>query len=50
MEKTTEKAVYEAPSLTVHGSIETITQGAAEGSALDASFPDGTPSGDLTFS
>lgn len=41
---------YEAPRLTVHGSIEQITQGASTGSALDAAFPIGTTFGDLTFS
>lgn len=41
---------YEAPSLTVHGSIDQITQGASTGSSLDAAFPIGTAFGDLTFS
>ena len=50
MEKVVEKDEYETPNLTVHGSIETITQGASEGTILDATFPVGTPFGDLTFS
>lgn len=47
---TTEKTVYEAPAMTSLGSFETLTQGASSGSALDATFPTGTPFGDLTFS
>jgi hypothetical protein len=46
----TDKSVYEAPAMTSLGSFETLTQGAATGSQLDASFPTGTPFGDLTFS
>jgi hypothetical protein len=50
MENTSEKLEYETPSLTAHGSIDTITQGASAGSVLDADFPVGTPFGGLTFS
>ena len=50
MEQNVEKHEYETPSLTVHGSIETITQGAAHGAVTDAAFPAGTPVGDITFS
>jgi hypothetical protein len=45
-----QKAQYEAPTLTVVGTFEDITQGQARGSQLDATFPTGTPFGDLTFS
>lgn len=41
---------YEAPALTVVGSIAEVTQGGASGAALDASFPAGTPFSSLTFS
>jgi hypothetical protein len=44
------KQVYVAPTLTVYGDVEVITQGFDVGGALDADFPDGTPRGDLTFS
>ena len=50
MEQNVQKHEYETPSLTVHGSIETITQGGAGSTALDASFPSHTPIGELTFS
>jgi hypothetical protein len=50
MEQKVEKHEYEAPSLTVHGSIESITQGGAGTTALDASFPAHTPFDQLTFS
>ncbi len=43
------KLAYEAPRLTMHGSVSEMTQGASTGSFLDASFPVGTPVGDLTF-
>ncbi|TGV30241.1 lasso RiPP family leader peptide-containing protein, partial [bacterium M00.F.Ca.ET.168.01.1.1] len=45
MEQNVEKHEYETPSLTVHGSIETITQGASGTTALDAAFPAHTPVG-----
>lgn len=47
---TNAKTVYEAPAMTSLGSFETLTQGASSGSQLDATFPTGTPFGDLTFS
>jgi hypothetical protein len=50
MEQNVEKHEYETPSLTVHGSIESITQGGAGSFALDAAFPAHTPTGQLTFS
>nr|WP_315051108.1 lasso RiPP family leader peptide-containing protein [uncultured Brevundimonas sp.] len=45
-----EKTVYEAPAMTSLGSFETLTQGGASGTRLDATFPTGTPFSDLTFS
>ncbi|MBZ9798831.1 lasso peptide [Mesorhizobium sp. ES1-4] len=50
MEQNVEKQEYETPNLTVHGSIETITQGGASGAVTDAAFPAGTPFQDITFS
>jgi hypothetical protein len=50
MEERVEKLEYETPNLTVHGSIETITQAAGFGDTLDADFPRNTPNSDLTFS
>lgn len=50
MEQNVEKHDYETPSLTVHGSIETITQGGGGSYAIDASFPAHTPTTHLTFS
>ena len=50
MEQNVEKQEYETPSLTVHGSIETITQGGAGTFATDAAFPAHTPFDQLTFS
>ena len=47
---TNDKAVYEAPAMTSLGSFETLTQGASVGTNLDATFPQGTAFGDLTFS
>ena len=47
---TNDKTVYEAPAMTSLGSFETLTQGASSGSQLDATFPTGTPFGELTFS
>ncbi len=47
---TTAKTAYEAPAMTSLGSFETLTQGASSGSQLDATFPTGTPFGELTFS
>jgi hypothetical protein len=44
------KSTYTAPRLVRHGSVETLTKGSSTGSFLDATFPVGTPFGDLTFS
>jgi hypothetical protein len=44
------KKAYTTPALRVHGSLEALTQGASSGSVLDANFPTGTPTSDLTFS
>lgn len=41
---------YETPELIEVGSFESITRAAEVGSTLDATFPDGTPFDDLTFS
>lgn len=46
----TQKKSYEAPRLNKVGSFEEVTQGASKGSSLDATFPVGTPFGQLTFS
>ncbi|TKA94277.1 lasso RiPP family leader peptide-containing protein [Cereibacter changlensis] len=50
MQNTSANVSYEAPKLNVHGSLEDMTQGSSVGNSLDASFPVGTPRGDLTFS
>jgi hypothetical protein len=42
--------IYTAPRLVRHGSVEAVTKGASTGTKLDATFPAGTPFGDLTFS
>ncbi len=44
------KKTYEMPQLEELGSFEAMTQAAATGSQLDATFPITTPSSDLTFS
>ena len=44
------KAAYVAPSVTPLGSFESLTRGGTTGTALDATFPRGTPFGSLTFS
>lgn len=41
---------YEAPAFTVLGTVAELTQGGQNGDDLDATFPVGTPRGDLTFS
>ena len=46
----TEKKTYETPTVAVVGTFESITQAATSGSTLDATFPGGTPTEDLTFS
>ncbi len=50
MEKVVEKEEYETPQITVHGSLEAITQGQSRGRFLDAAFPALTPFDELTFS
>ncbi|MFZ5667776.1 MAG: lasso RiPP family leader peptide-containing protein [Pseudomonadota bacterium] len=45
-----EKIAYTAPEIEDLGAFEEITQGASTGSAIDASFPVGTPFSQLTFS
>ncbi|MCU0907230.1 MAG: lasso RiPP family leader peptide-containing protein [Rhodobacteraceae bacterium] len=44
------KAIYTAPVLRAHGSVESVTKGGACGRALDADFPIGTPFDQLTCS
>ncbi len=44
------KRSYEAPQVTVVGSVRELTLAARVGGHLDATFPAGTPFGDLTFS
>ena len=44
------KKSYNKPQLTIYGNVEVLTQGADDGAALDATFPVGTPKGDLGFS
>lgn len=41
---------YSRPTLLVQGKLEALTQGSSKGTALDNTFPTGTPFGDLTFS
>jgi hypothetical protein len=41
---------YEAPAVTTHGTLEHVTQGARNGTILDADFPAGTPADSITFS
>ena len=41
---------YEAPRLEFMGTLASLTQGAASGNRLDASFPTNTPNNQLTFS
>ena len=44
------KKSYEKPTLTLHGDIESLTKGMSSGPVTDATFPAGTPRGDVTFS
>jgi hypothetical protein len=46
----TVKKSYAQPKLTAYGSVETLTQGLKAGGKLDKTFPEGTPSSQLTFS
>ena len=41
---------YEAPVISVIGTLAEVTQGNAAGSHLDKAFPANTPSSELTFS
>lgn len=41
---------YEKPSVVDYGDVAELTAAQADGAALDADFPAGTPEGDLTFS
>ena len=45
-----QKKPYDAPRLKNVGSFEAVTQGNSTGSNIDATFPAGTPFGNLTFS
>lgn len=45
-----DKRTYEAPTFEVEGKVKDLTLGERSGSKLDATFPSGTPFGDLTFS
>lgn len=45
-----ERRPYEAPTVIAYGEVRKITAGMASGSALDETFPTGTPFDDLTFS
>jgi hypothetical protein len=45
-----ESPKYAAPTISDYGDLVELTAGAASGSALDATFPTGTPAGSLTFS
>lgn len=40
---------YEAPSISDHGDLTELTAGKNHGAALDATFPVGTPYGDITL-
>ena len=40
---------YEAPSISDHGDLTELTAGKTTGSALDATFPAGTPFEDITL-
>lgn len=44
------KKTYEAPTLTVHGTVEEVTQGTSTGNHTDRLFPNDTPKDQLTFS
>ncbi len=44
------KKSYESPRLVVHGDVEKVTQGTANGNFTDKQFPVDTPKPQLTFS
>lgn len=50
MNGTEEKKPYEAPEMTVHGSLEDLTLGNKNRPRLDANFSAGTPVVDITSS
>lgn len=41
---------YARPALRVHGKVEDLTHGMADGNSLDRNFPVNTPKPQLTFS
>jgi hypothetical protein len=41
---------YETPRIEDHGDLTELTAASGEGAITDATFPIGTPKGDLTFS
>lgn len=45
-----EKPAYEAPSISIVGTLAEITQGNLNGNHTDKQFPADTPRGKLTFS
>ena len=45
-----ESPKYAAPTISDYGDLVELTAGSSTGSALDASFPVGTPFKNLTFS
>lgn len=47
---TSNKRTYETPELSVEGKVKDLTLGDKSGAKLDATFPAGTPAGQLTFS
>ncbi len=44
------KSKYTKPDIEHVGSVTDLTLGSSDGDFTDASFPEGTPRGDLTFS
>ena len=40
---------YRKSKLTLHGDVKSLTRGVDDGAFTDATFPSGTPRGDLTF-
>ena len=50
MDNTEQKKPYEAPEMTVHGSLEDLTQGNKNRPRLDATFVTGTPIADVLTS
>lgn len=49
MEREQQTHEYETPRIEDHGDLAELTAGRHDGASLDASFPTGTPKGDLTF-